>query len=195
MKKHWTFFLKLLRNYHNSLLSLLVIFIVGIFTVQFISASDQEIIFQAIVQRMLEIDTSNNFLLFLRIWGNNSLVLTMSFLGGFLYFPVYLIEWMNGLVLSLVALKVLPETGLALIFLGLLPHGIIELPAFFLGSWLSILWWTKIYRKAKIEADLSRWDFTKKISLYFVALIIFLGMASLIEVYVTPFFVNLLLLK
>lgn len=186
MRNYWDFFKILLKKHYKLLLSLVVVFILGSFSLFFVSNEQQEIIFAEVLKKVLEIDTSNTFLLFLRIWWNNTFVLLISFFTSFLYFPVFFIEWINGLILSLVAVKVISSLSLSGIIIALLPHGIIELPVFFIGSWLSLLWWTKIYFKDKIFRELSRWEFTKKIAVYFVILFLLLGIAALIEVYLTP---------
>ncbi len=81
----------------------------------------------------------NNFLLFLFIFLNNSLkvflFMFLGILGGVI--PVFFLI-VNGMTLGLVVWVVSQEVTLGEILLSLLPHGVFELPALFIGSALGI---------------------------------------------------------
>lgn len=186
MKKYYQDFKRLLFKYYKVLLSVIFFFVLGCVGIYFVSTAWQDEVFLTLMQKVEEIQTSNLLLLFLRIFLNNFLVLVIIFISGFLYFPVYFLEFINGLAVALVTVKALQIKSWLVILLALLPHGILELPVFFIGSWLSILLWTKIYKSNSIEKDLTRWQFFKKIAVYFSLLTLLLLVAAFIEVFITP---------
>ncbi len=124
--------------------------------------------------------------LFLYIWQNNVQVLAITWLFSFLLFVPFLIEYINGLVISVVIAFSLSSITWGKAALMILPHGIFELLFFLLGALLSLIFWLKIYVPKNYFPELTRWQVIKRIIFGFVIIIIGLGVSAAIEAWLTP---------
>jgi len=81
----------------------------------------------------------NKFILFLIIWLRNTLVATMNIaLGPILgIFPIFTV-FFNGYIIGGVMSVVAEKTSIKLAIIGILPHGIIELPTFLYSAVIGI---------------------------------------------------------
>lgn len=130
----------------------------------------------------------SNFYVFLYIFINNSLSALLSiFVGLFLgVFPVYF-TWTNGALLGFF-LAIMSSWGdLRGFLVGILPHGVIELPTIIIatsyGLWLGIKFYRRIFYGEKEELIAA----IKLVSIqYFKLVVPLLLIAALIETYVTP---------
>jgi stage II sporulation protein M len=69
------------------------------------------------------------------IWAKNALSLLLSFFLSPFFFIVPLVALtVNGWLLTVIAALVANEKSLGYVLVGLLPHGIVELPAFIIGE-------------------------------------------------------------
>lgn len=133
------------------------------------------------------------FQLALFIFFNNSLkALAIMLLGmGFALVPLVFV-FLNGQFLGLVAGAVGSERGYALVFLALLPHGLLEIPALLVaagyGVFLGRALWLRIRHGRALLPDL------KKALLAFLWIVLpALAAAALIEAYLSPLLVQLAL--
>jgi stage II sporulation protein M len=104
---------------------------------------------------------------------------------------------LNSGIIGVIAVIVGINNGIAYPIVGLVPHGIIEIPAFLL-QFSSIVLWQAIVTEAIIaklrgrkleKAQVNRG--LKDASILAVASIIFLFIAAAIETYVTPYLLGL----
>jgi len=135
----------------------------------------------------------SGFGLFVFLLLNNALAVSLSFVFSplFLILPVLSLI-MNGAVISLVSRAVLEQSSAAFLAAGILPHGIIEIPAYLLAHAAALSFGFtllralfKSERRATIGSDL-------KTSLrWFGLALLLLIPAALIESFITPLFIGL----
>ncbi len=98
---------------------------------------------------------------------------------------------LNGWLLGLVSMTVVQEKSLGYLLVGLLPHGIFELPALIMGEAVAFSFGTAViialFRKEGKNLPLSN---LKQNFRYFIAALILLLPAAIIETYLTPLFLN-----
>ncbi len=133
------------------------------------------------------------FGLFVFLLLNNTLAVSLSFIFSplFLILPVISLL-MNGAVISLVSRVVLEESSIGFLAAGILPHGIIEIPAYLLAHAAALSFGFTLLRalfksdrRGSIGADLkasARW--------LGLALLLLIP-AALIESFITPMFIGL----
>ncbi len=122
------------------------------------------------------------------IFLKNSLALLVSFaLSPLLCLVPLLTLILNGWVISLISVEVVRQQSLGYLLTGILPHGILEIPAFILGevaalsfgSWLILALFRKDNR-AQLRPAVQR-----SLKYLLVAIMLFLP-AAIIETYLTP---------
>ena len=133
----------------------------------------------------------NSFSIFLLIFLNNSIkAFAVILLGFFFGMAPFLLLAANGTLLGVVAYIVSQESGWTFLFLGILPHGIFEIPALILsvsyGLWLGV----KFYRKIKYNESFKS-HFIHSIKFFGKIILPLLFIAALIEAFVTPILINL----
>ncbi|WP_456423832.1 stage II sporulation protein M [Thermococcus sp.] len=123
---------------------------------------------------------------FLRIFTHNSGVALLVLVSG-LFFGLgpWLMMLFNGIVVGIVA-GFLATNGVPVekIILGLVPHGIVEIPAFVLAGTAGILWYGSI-RNAESPAVGFKEGLKRAMKLYGLTLGMLL-VSAFIEAYVTP---------
>lgn len=171
----------------------------GIWTVDPVLAKKaiEEIIkeeFMAIIEKIAVLGWWGQFLI---IFLNNvKATVLMMLSGAFLPFlPLMVGILPNGYVIGLLAgfyeyERILPKSTF---FLGLLPHGLFEIPALLLAATIGTLWggrnWRSLFRE---EFSRSTLGAHAKASLAFLPLLlVLLLIAALVEVLVTPLLFNL----
>jgi len=170
-------------------LSLCTFFVLGILSAFLIDENSKNELIKIIVEKLeqeLPAD-AQGWPLFFYIWKNNIQVLLITFAFSFLLFIPFLIEFFNGLIISVVVAFSLTSITWGKAMLMILPHGIFELSFFFLGAFLAMLFWLKLYFPKKFLPELSRNQTFKKIFINFAIIIIGLGVSALIETWLTPF--------
>lgn len=137
---------------------------------------------------------------FVVIWANNIIASLTAVLSGVLLpvFPV-LSLMMNGVIIGLFQNIIQVETGLSpfLFFVSLAPHGILELPAFFmavlLGARFGLIPYRLIihYLRTKEHLPLFK-EVTREARYYGILIVIMLLFAAIIEVSISPMLLRLL---
>ena len=128
------------------------------------------------------------FSTFILILLKNASALLLSFIFSpvFCLIPV-LALLVNGWLITFVSAIVIRQTSLGFVLVGLLPHGVFELPAFIMGQAAALSFGVAldlaIFRKDKRKLLLT--DLKNNLRYLGVALVLLVP-AAIIEVYVTP---------
>ncbi|MCJ7613316.1 stage II sporulation protein M [Candidatus Bathyarchaeota archaeon] len=130
---------------------------------------------------------------------------------GHLWNPVRMLVWvpllgsallgfeilLNGGLIGAVAVIVGVEQGIAYPIVGLLPHGIIEIPAFLLQTTCIVVWQVTVseaiiakLRGRKVEKDKTRQGLQDALILAVASIILFM-IAAVIETYITPYILGI----
>lgn len=124
------------------------------------------------------------------IFFNNISKSLIALLSGFFFGlgPVIFIL-SNGFIIGLVLYSARIKLGLAATLAGILPHGIMELPAVFIaagaGLWLGI----SLYRKLRFSQPFYP-IFKTAMKIYFTIVIPMLLLSALIEAFISPIILN-----
>jgi len=126
------------------------------------------------------------------IFIKNALALLVSFALSpiFCLVPILALA-VNGWLLALVSSMVVGEKSLGFVLAGLLPHGVIELPAFFIGEAAALSFGTMailaLFKKEK--RNLLPSSLRQNLKYLWIALALLLP-AAVIETYITPLLVS-----
>ena len=126
------------------------------------------------------------------IWLNNSWVVFMAMVGGLLFgiLPVVILAT-NGLLIGLL-MNVFASQGERVFFLvSTLPHGVIELGAVFLGTAFGFLAARKVFRRFNAGEEIEWRTVLSELKQGFYLLFVILFLAAVIEVYITPLYIDL----
>ena len=152
---------------------------------------------QAILEKVKEMllfeEETTSLQLFLFIFENNVTKLFIAILLGiFAGLIPFLSVLANGMILGIVAQIVTQDISWTFFFLGILPHGIIEIPVLIIATAIGMkigklaVW--RIFGRHKIF----RKEWTKAIKFYIFILVPLLFIAALIEAFITPVFLQML---
>ncbi|ASJ09026.1 hypothetical protein A3L11_07205 [Thermococcus siculi] len=132
--------------------------------------------------------SDSSFENFVKIFTNNSMVALMMFVSG-LFFGLgpWFIMAFNGLMVGLVVLAVhrMGDVPIGQIILGLIPHGVIEIPAIAIAGVAGIVWYRELVRGEGEAAERFKRGAVNGLKLYLLSVVLLL-VAALIEAYVTP---------
>ncbi len=128
------------------------------------------------------------FLTVILILAKNVSVLLLSFaLSPFFCLVPILALTVNGWLLAFVSAAVIQEKSLGFVLAGLLPHGIVELPAFILGEAAALSFGaTAILALFKEERRNLLLPSLKQNLRYLMVALVLLVPAAIIEIYITP---------
>ncbi|ALM75000.1 stage II sporulation protein M [Thermococcus barophilus] len=129
----------------------------------------------------------DSFALFKLIFLNNTRVAILAAFGGVLFGVVPLgILFFNGFLVGIVVeYSYLQGESLTKILLSILPHGIVEIPAFAIAGLGGIEWYLEIIKGEGTLGDRFRRGFRTAMRMLGIAVFLLL-IAALIEAYVTP---------
>lgn len=129
------------------------------------------------------------------IWGNNIAASVTAVLTGIIIIPVLPVSLLigNGVLIGLFQRLIEVKSGITAtqFFLGLIPHGLFELPAFFIAAGLGIRFGLIPYRliwhysRTGIRMPYFQ-DFLREARYYAVLILILLLIAATIEVTISP---------
>lgn len=138
----------------------------------------------AVLQPLLKMEAPQLMLL---IFINNAAKAGAAILLGVVWGIVPVIFLMsNGLVSGLVFHQAAAQRGLGYALAGLLPHGIIELPALFLAAALGLELAVEVMRWLRHRPSRVRHRLGRALSLYFNWIVPALVVAAAVEVFITP---------
>ncbi len=138
----------------------------------------------------------NSFNVFLFIFFNNSIKILIGMTLGVFFgiFPVFFTA-LNGFVVGIVAGEMIPLLGMSDFLKSIVPHGIFELPALFIGSGIGIFLGVTVIKEIKSKnmtfKNLKKFKFSKKLSnsfsfgmsLFFKIVVPLLFIAAIIETF------------
>jgi len=127
------------------------------------------------------------FAILVIIFITNATTLLVSFILSpiFCLWPI-LVLTLNGWLLAFVSMIVAQEESLGFVLVGLVPHGIVELPAFILGQAAALSFGTTVILALfKKRRELILPSFKQNLRYLLIALALLLP-AAIIETYITP---------
>ncbi len=126
------------------------------------------------------------------ILGRNAFTLLISFaLSPILCLPPLVALITNGWLLAIVSSRAIQEKSLGFLLAGLLPHGIIEIPAFILGQAVALSFGVAVILAPFNRERRKQLLPTLKQNLkYLTIALVLLLPAALIEIYITPLFLS-----
>jgi stage II sporulation protein M len=137
--------------------------------------------------------SASGLTLFFLLFINNALAVSVSFFFSpiFLILPVLSVV-MNGAVLSIVGRLTLQDHSLAFLAAGILPHGIIEIPAYLLAQASAMCFgFTAIRSVFKVERRAAAGPILRRCLGWLGIAIVLLIPAALIEAFITPVLLDL----
>jgi len=137
-------------------------------------------------------EESTPFQIFLFIFENNaSKIFLLLPLGIFVgIFPLFFI-FTNGLVFGIFAHIASSSISWEFFILGIVPHGIIEIPILILATAISLKISKVVIRKIFKKNGNILTEFSKALKFYVFILLPLILVAALIEAYITPYFISL----
>jgi len=166
-------------------------FVLGIIAAR-LSPDTVRVVLETLQEKFAPLQDETPWNIFLYIFGNNTLIDFLSIITFFLFglVPLYILL-SNGFSIGIIFELSATEKGIPLLLAALAPHGVIELPAFFIatgaGLWLSVKLIKKIFKKEPFKENLKR-----AVKIFFFVIIPLNFIAALIETYITPIIIELL---
>ncbi len=144
------------------------------------------------LQELSDILVPFKFLTVILILVKNASVLLLSFaLSPFFCLMPILALTVNGWLIAFISAAVIQEKSLGFVLAGLLPHGIVELPAFILGEAAALSFGAMailaLFKKEKRNLLLP--SLRQNLRYLMVALVLLVP-AAIIEIYITPLLLN-----
>ncbi len=146
------------------------------------SVTRQEII-SAISEEFSFISELSSFQLFLTIFLRNTLIsFVIMLLGIILGIVPLLFVFANGYLLGVVSYFVIKTKGVETLLLGIVPHGILEIPAAMIAAAYGFFLAWSLFFKKEIKIK-------EAVVVYLKVVLPLLFLAALIEAYITPLFI------
>lgn len=138
--------------------------------------------------------TMNPLYILLTIFLNNSFVSLLSLVLGLALgvFPILFIAF-NGYFVGVISYVVSQQRGFLFIFLALLPHGIIELPMVFLSASIGLRLGYHVFLYLIGRPTELKKEFIQGIKLYFRWIMPLLFVAAVVETFITPLVLSLII--
>lgn len=136
-------------------------------------------------------DDPNNYRLMVLIFLNNSIKITIAtLLGVFGGFVPALFLIINGFLVGVVTFLASNTTGWGSLVLGILPHGIFEVPALIIGGAIGLRLGNYFFQKLKNKKLSLKLETKKAIRFIMGVIIPVLFFASFVEVFMTKTLLN-----
>jgi len=147
-------------------------------------------IVEQISQTFSFVKTWNSFSIFLFIFLNNSLKALIILLLGVLFglAPLFFV-FINGFAIGMVVFVALQKIGLGRVFLGLAPHGILEIPAILLAAGYGVWLGSRFYRTLKYSEPFKE-NFLLAMRKFFKLILPLLLAAAIVETYLTSYLLS-----
>ena len=146
---------------------------------------------QILLKQFQSLIHPNPLIQFLIIFSHNAFAALLSLLLFFMFGAAALFSiFSNGMIVGLVLNVYSKQVGLFSVLLLLLPHGIIELPVFFLSSALGI-WLGFMFAKSLSRKHSFKDSFYYAVKIYLYLIIPLLFVSALIETFITPWIFSL----
>ena len=138
-----------------------------------------------------DLATATNFELLVYIALNNMRVAAlMVVVGAILFFVPGIIIFINGFIIGVLGFIVAKTLDIETFFIGILPHGVLELAAVFLAAAVGTRLGVQAVRVLRRKLPIKDWLrlFSRGVIAFVCILVPALALAAVIEVYVTPLF-------
>lgn len=194
-KQEILIYLKSLRPYF---ILTCILFLFGIIAGYLFAIYQFDIVNELINEFQKKIDSvsgASQFELMLFIFSNNAMVNLVLIISGifFCILPI-LIILTNGILIGIVFFQFASQYGFLLVFITLIPHGIIELPITFtsasIGMKLGLRTFQKLFQIKHVDL---KYEFLNAIRIYLIIVIPLIFLAAIIETYVTAMVLDYLL--
>lgn len=144
--------------------------------------------FQEIFKNLTKL---NPFELTLLIFLNNSIKSFITILLGIAFGIVPIIFLvLNGLIIGLVVFEVIKIKGVLFTIAAILPHGIIEVPLFLISTAIGLKVGYEVIKKIKGKGSIKK-EVSVGIKFFILKILPLFFLASIVEVFITPFIVSL----
>ncbi|WNY24525.1 stage II sporulation protein M [Methanolapillus millepedarum] len=176
-----------------------VIFIICFAVGYIVSASNPELseqLMEMISGALGAADTENSFQLLLQIFFNNAQIALFAIAFGILLglFPLFVII-ANGLMVGVVSEYIIRTNGVVYLLIGIVPHGIIELPVIILSAGVGFRLGAVVFSKLigrKVTWKMFNHEVSEAGWGFFYFILPLLLISAIIEVYVTGTLLNIL---
>ncbi|MFA4817289.1 MAG: stage II sporulation protein M [Parcubacteria group bacterium] len=132
----------------------------------------------------------NSFSIFLFIFLNNALKALIILILGILFglVPLFFV-FINGFAIGMIVFVALQKIGAEKVFLGLAPHGILELPAILLAAGYG-MWLGSVFYRSLKYGEPFKTAFFWALKKYFKVILPLLFLAAIIEAYLTSYLLH-----
>jgi stage II sporulation protein M len=138
---------------------------------------------------IMEAYLETQFLMF--IIGNNVFNGFMWITLGYVFsFPSLYLSALNGFVIGNLSRSMIPQTSLSFVLVGLIPHGIVEIPTLLLCSAMGMGLGYSLINRLRGRGSL-RLELIKAMRLFITRILPLIVLAAVIEVTVSPFLMSL----
>ena len=194
-KQEMLIYLKSLRPYF---ILTCIVFLLGIIAGYLFAIYQFDIVNELINEFQKKIDIvsgASHFEIMLFIFSNNAMVNFVLIISGiFFSIPSILIVLTNGILIGIVFFQFASQYGFLLVFITLIPHGIIEIPITFtsasIGMKLGVRIFQKLFQIKKVDL---KYEFLNAIRIYLIVIIPLIFIAAIIETYFTTMVLDFLL--
>lgn len=194
-KQEILMYLKSLRPYF---ILTCILFLSGIIAGYVFAIYQLDIVNELINEFQKKIDSvadASQFEIMLFIFANNAIVnFVLIFLGIFFGLLSMLIILTNGILIGIIFFQFASQYGFMLVFITLIPHGIIEIPITFTSASIGMKLGLRTFQKLfKIKHVDLKYEFLNAIRIFFIVIIPLIFIAAIIETYVTATILDFLL--
>ncbi|NJE42287.1 stage II sporulation protein M [Thermococcus sp. GR6] len=174
----------------RTFLLLLLVFITASFLGYAFALGNPNVAIDAVKKIAEEIGpiSDSSFKNFVLIFTNNFMVALFMMLSGLLFgLGPWFIMAFNGFIVGLVvrAVQLTGELSTEQIVLGIIPHGVIEIPALAVAGVAGIIWYREIVHGDEEAGERFRRGTVKALKLLALSILLLL-VAAFIEAYITP---------
>lgn len=154
-----------------------------------------KLVYQSLKDMIEPAKDYSSFRLFGFIFFKNLAVAISGILLGIIFgiIPVLIII-INGLTLGIVAYIILGQFSLSVFLSGILPHGIIEIPAIIFSTASGVWLWRSFYRYVRHDENIIKAELVSITKFFIFIIVPMLILAALIETFVTPYILNLIMI-
>ncbi|KAF5036960.1 Stage II sporulation protein M [anaerobic digester metagenome] len=144
-------------------------------------------------QVALQVLSDHPIVLFVKIFANNLVACVALFIGGatFGVLPLLVLA-SNGLVIGGIVEMVRQEKGTGFIIASILPHGILEIPAFLISAGLGLLLAEALIRELLHDEGDAAGEALEHGRIFARYVVPFLIVAAAVEAFITPHIIQLI---
>jgi len=192
LKETYSFAFTLFREQRRAMIAFAILFVGAVVAGFFLPADMKRELLLSLGEKFADASSESPSAVFWFIFWNNTFVAFLLLILGLTVIGPALLLLMNGffigVLLDVLSRAVGVDAGLvSTMVAGLVPHGVLEIPAIIFAALLSSLVGVKLYLKKKVSPALTRMQFLGKALLVYLFLIVpLLFFAAIVESTVTP---------